>query len=776
MISNNYRRSPEIRNNYHFHYNLFPFVSRSVFLYLLTPAAVVLGTDPAWAQTVTVPSGTSQTISTAITDGSAANTLTVTGGGTLVLTGGANTYTGGTVVTDNSTLQAALDADLGASSATLTLGSNGTGGTLDATTMATNLTSARPVVLGGTGGTVITNNYVWTFSGVVSGTGSLSIKGSSGGVQLSGDNTYSGGTFVSGGSTLYIGSDANLGASGAGLTLGDATSTGTLALDASAKGATSRPITLQSGGGIINSGQFSWTFNSAIGGPGSLTIEGGNVVILDAVNTYTGGTTVTAATLEIGDAATPTAQILGDVSVTGGTLTGRGSVLGTVTNSGGTVSPGVDGVGTLTVGNFTQNSGGTLEISLRQAGATPLTVTGNATLGGNLSLDALGALHAGTYQLLSAAGISGSFAATNLVSVGFDQSVAVNADGTGIDLTLIQRTSIPENPSIYPALANTAIDAAQRANDTVVSRLGDARMMATLDHMVVAGDRNHITDDWGCTGCSPYGAWFKATGGFGNTDGAGGTPGYDANSEGFLTGIDGGVGDDSPVVLGVAIGYDHSAVDEGGGAHGTISTPRVMAYGDWWHGRYAIDVAAGAGYARFSSSRPITQTGATASADGGGPQFTSSLQGSAMFAVRSIIVTPAIGMKFARQNEHAFSETGGGAYDLNGQSGAANSLRPYVSCTATTRFDMGGATRIEPRLRVAYAEEALSRSGISVSPTADDYTFHYPGIVPSRGQFSLSAGATIERTRALNFFTDAGLISAGNTHGAQFDAGVRYLF
>lgn len=776
MIMKNFRRGGQLIRKNDFRYTLFPFVSKSAFLYLFAPAALALGADAARAQTVTVPTGTTQTISTAITDGSSANTLTVTGGGTLVVSGGSNSYSGGTLVTGNSTLQAALDSDLGASTGALTLGSNGNGGTLDLSTGAIALTSLRPVVLGGSGGTIITGTYTWSFSGVVSGTGSLSITGSAGGVQLSGANTYSGGTFVSGGSTLYIGSDSNLGASGAGLTLGDATTTGTLALDSAAKETVSRPITLATGGGIIDSGQFAWTFTDPITGPGSLKIEGGSTVILDGLNTYSGGTNLTAATLEIGDAATPAAQILGDVSVTGGTLSGRGTVLGTVTNSGGTVSPGVGGVGTLTVGNFTQTSGGTLAISLLPDGSSPLTVTGSASLGGNLSLNALGNLHAGTYQLLSAAGISGSFAATNLVSVGFDQNVAVDGSGKSMALTLIQRTSIPENPSLYPALANTAIDGAQRANDVALGRLGDARLMATLDRMVVASDRHHIVDDWGCTGCSPYGTWFKATGGFGTTDGSGGTPGYDANTAGFLTGIDGGVGDDSPVVVGVAIGYDHSAVNEGGGAQGTISTPRVMLYGDWWHGRYAIDAAVGGGYASFSGSRPITQTGAVAAMSGGGPQFAASLQGSAMFAVRSIIITPAIGMKFARQNEHGFSETGGGAYDLNGESGSANSLRPYVACSAATRFDLGGATRIEPSLRLAYTEEALSHSGITVEPTADAYAFHFAGITPSRGQVSLTAGATIERTRALNFFTDAGLIAAGNSHGAQFDAGVRYMF
>jgi fibronectin-binding autotransporter adhesin len=743
----------------------------------LLSASFTLAALPALAQTVTVPTGTTQTISAAITDGSSANTLNVTGGGTLAVTNVSNSYSGGTNVSGNSTVQVGFDSELGAGTAPLTLGSGSTSGTLDVTPSTAVVTSARPITLGGTGGTIIANTNTWTFTGVVSGTGSLTITGTSGGIQLNGTNTYTGGTIVGGGSTLFVGTDANLGASGASVTLGDATKTGELALNDSASLTTNRPIILQSGGGIIDSGQFSWTFTSPITGPGSLSVGGGSAVILDGINTYTGGTTVTAGKLELGDATSPSAQILGATTVNAGTLSGRGTILGAVTNNGGTVAPGVDGIGGLTVGSYTQASGGTLAISLLRSGAAQLDVTGAAALAGNLTLNPLGPLHAGTYRLLSAASISGGFNnVTNQVSVGFDQNVTLNGSGTAYDLNLTQRTSIPENPSIYPALANTAIDSAQRANDTVISRLGDARMMATLDHMVIASDRRHIIDDWGCAGCSPYGGWFKATGGFGTTDGSGGTPGYNSNTEGFLTGVDGAAGDDTPFVFGVTFGYDHSAVDENGGAHGTISTPRLMAYGDWWHGRYAVDVAAGGGYASFSGSRPITQTGASASSNAGGLQFTSSVQGSAMFAISSFVITPAIGMKFARQDEHAFTETRGGAYDLNGQSSSANSLRPFVSCTTATRFDAGTSTRIEPTLRVAYAEEALGRPGIDVNPTADDYTFPYPGIRPSRGQVSVNAGATIERTRALNFFTDAGLVSAGNTRGAQFNAGVRYMF
>lgn len=98
--------------------------------------------------------------------------------------------------------------------------------------------------------------------------------------------------------------------------------------------------------------------DSTLNGSGALAKTGSGMLILNGVNTYSGGTSVSAGTLEIGDAAHPTASILGDVAVgSDGTLRGHGSIGGNVTNDG-IVRPG-GSIGTLTIlGNYTQSPTG----------------------------------------------------------------------------------------------------------------------------------------------------------------------------------------------------------------------------------------------------------------------------------------------------------------------------------------------------------------------------------------------------------------------------------
>ena len=113
-------------------------------------------------------------------------------------------------------------------------------------------------------------------------------------------------------------------------------------------------------------------FSGVISGDGALNKVGTGTFVLDGVNPYTGGTTVSGGAWVVGDFANPTAALSGGgpISVgSGGTLGGYGSVIGDVTNSGviapGSAAPGLSGspMGAFTInGNYT-GMGGTMAIN-----------------------------------------------------------------------------------------------------------------------------------------------------------------------------------------------------------------------------------------------------------------------------------------------------------------------------------------------------------------------------------------------------------------------------
>jgi len=137
--------------------------------------------------------------------------------------------------------------------------------------------------------------------------------------------------------------------------------------------------------------------NNASGWDGnSLTKIGDGTLVLNGNNTYTGGTSVQAGTLMIGDRATPTASITSDVTVaSGATLTGTGTITGDVDVSGwlrgtttiigsvimragSTLAPGFS-PGTQTVGSLTLASGSTFNVEVNEHGQSDQVI---ATAGG----------------------------------------------------------------------------------------------------------------------------------------------------------------------------------------------------------------------------------------------------------------------------------------------------------------------------------------------------------------------------------------------------------
>ena len=282
---------------------------------------------------------------------SGAGSVQQNGIGTTVLTGN-NTYTGSTTI----------------NAGALQLGNGGTTGSI-----------AGDVLNNGI--LAFNRSDVLTFGGVISGAGSVQQNGT-GTTVLTGNNTYTGLTTINAGA----------------LQLGNGGTTGSIA----------------GPGNVFNNGILAFNqsgfliFERLISGAGSVQQNGTGTTALTADNTYTGGTTINAGTLQLGNGGT-TGSIAGnvlnngifafnrsDVFIFGGLISGAGSV-----QQNGTGTTLLTGINTYTGG--TSLNGGILAINSGvNLGTGPLSFNGGAlqVLGG-FTLSAAIDLAAGGGTLLA---------------------------------------------------------------------------------------------------------------------------------------------------------------------------------------------------------------------------------------------------------------------------------------------------------------------------------------------------------------------------------------
>ena len=331
------------------------------------------------AGTFNIDSSVTTTVNAPIVDGTSM-AMSKVGNGTLIL-GGANSYTGTTTISAG-----ALQVGNGAAVGTL-----GTGDVLDNALLAFNRSNAMGV------------------ANAISGTGGVSQSGA-GTATLTGANSYSGTTTISAG-TLQVGNGGTVG------TLGT--------------------------GNVINNAALAFnrsdaiTIDNAISGSGGVSQMGAGITTLTAANSYTGATTVSGGNLRVNG------SLAGSVAVqNGGTLSGTGSIGGAVTvQSGGTLSAG-QSPGTITLASLNLTAGSTSVFELGAANVVGgvsndlVTVTGNLTLGGTLSVNAPSAgyyrlFNYGTLTPSSFAAVTGSTqgTATVLTNVASQVNLSVIAAG-----------------------------------------------------------------------------------------------------------------------------------------------------------------------------------------------------------------------------------------------------------------------------------------------------------------------------------------------------------
>ncbi|SPL62517.1 autotransporter outer membrane beta-barrel domain-containing protein [Ochrobactrum soli] len=222
-------------------------------------------------------------------------------------------------------------------------------------------------------------------------------------------NTYTGGTTIRGG-TIAIRADNALGAATGSVTFDG----GSLRFDQSFDLAGSRAITLNAGGGTIDTNGNTTSIGQAITGTGALTKAGAGVLNLEGTNSYTGNTSVSGGALYVNGNQSAATGITSVQS--GATIGGVGTIGGDLTVAdGATLAPGRSGEipGTLTVnGDLNLNGGSALDYSFGQANVVGGALNDHTIVGGNLTLDgtinvkttAGGSFDPGVYRVISYSG------------------------------------------------------------------------------------------------------------------------------------------------------------------------------------------------------------------------------------------------------------------------------------------------------------------------------------------------------------------------------------
>ena len=390
-----------------------------------------------------------------------------TGAGTTTLTG-TNTYAGGTTI----------------SAGTLQLGNGSTTGSITG-----NVTDNAILA--------INRSNTFTFAGDISGTGALQQNGT-GTTILSGANTYAGitnvtagvlniqnntglgavtgGVDVSGGATLALQSGITVGAealsisgtgvgtngalrniSGANTYGGTVTLTGNARINSDADSLTlsaANSVTAGANQNLTIGGAGDGTISGTITtGTGGLTKDGAGSWTLAGANTYSGATNVNAGTLIVNGSIANSATTV----ASGATIKGSGNVGDLTVQSGATFAPG-NSAGITTTGDFTLNSGATLEIEIEGAGGPgvggydQVIVNGDVTLAGNLSVLPLGGFHRATGDLLTIILNNGTNAVTGtFANVGptFTQSgntFSITYTGGGGDNNDVVLTALNDGP------------------------------------------------------------------------------------------------------------------------------------------------------------------------------------------------------------------------------------------------------------------------------------------------------------------------------------------
>ena len=642
---------------------------------------------------------------------SGSGSLTKTGLQTLILSG-ANTYSGGTAVIEG-TLQG------------------------DATSLQGNIINNAALVFNQAA-------VLGTYSGIVSGSGSLTKTGAAT-LILSGANTYSGGTTVSAG-TLQ-GNSTSL--------QGNISNSASVIFDQGFNGAYAGNLTGLTG-----------TLRKT--GSGNLSLSGANSAL---------STTVAAGRLLVNG------TLISPVTVNAaGGLGGVGVITGNVTNSG-VLAPGAS-IGTLTIiGNYTQEVGSSFEDEITPLASDLLTMTGTMTINGGTVI--LSPLNIGTryrsgllYTFSHAdGGVSGAFNALRIVNdlplfVGtlnylpndvqlalqmlpFVQVVKKGNPGavaryldtlnppTGSDLDFImanlQALPLKElkaalnqlQPALYKGLVIS-----QENNASLLSAALRERQEALYKGSCITCD-----DEKRCR----YAVWTDTYGDFFTLRGEKRFVGWSAKTFSLLLGADYLLR--KHLLLGLLSAYTNSSLAwHHSAGRGGINSYYGGVYGSYFQKRYFVDASVIAAANRYEASRKMqfANVNRTARTTHGGESLIAHLNGGGIFHYEELEMRPFLSLDYLTLREERFSERGARSVNLKVNAVSTEMARSELGLKCSNCYEWDETKQLIPQWKVSWIyENRIEGNDYTAAFKGSGGSFKVDGLHPNQSLLAVGFGVTM---------------------------------
>ncbi|WP_421522021.1 autotransporter outer membrane beta-barrel domain-containing protein [Ochrobactrum quorumnocens] len=269
-----------------------------------------------------------------------------------------------------------------------------------------------------------------TITATITGDGQL-VKSDAGILVLNGSNSYTGGTRIIAG-TLRISSDSNLGNASGALSFDGGV------LNTTSSISSSRTVVLTGAGTFETNASTVLTLNGPISGAGTLTKTGAGTLILTGTSSYSGGTTISAGTLQVGNGGM-TGSVAGNISNNAALVFNRSDNLAFSGSVSGTGTLAQSGSGTLSLNGINSYSGVTTvergQLKLETGGSITASSSMLLRNGGKLVVDGIGSslLISGTATSQIGSAGTGSIVVSNggVATLGnIDMASAAGSSGT----------------------------------------------------------------------------------------------------------------------------------------------------------------------------------------------------------------------------------------------------------------------------------------------------------------------------------------------------------